>query len=337
MSVFRTARPRALLREGRADWYSIKAQSDGPTAVHIFDEIGYWGVSAQQFIRDLAEVKGPVDIHLNSPGGEVFDGLAIYEALKQRTAPVSVSVDSLAASIASVIAMAADPGQLRIARTASLMIHNGWGLAMGDAADMRKTAELLDSETANIASIYAERSGRPVEHWRGLMDAETWLKGQQAVDAGLADGILAYPDKQAPAMDSWDLSVFARSPQNASVDTGEWDAGKAWANGAKSGDPEAFYRGICAGEKTTGDPGTQAHWALPYRYTPDSAPNAAGVRNAMARLDQTEDLKDKDAVRAKLQRLMKQVNPDYDPGDRVEQDVFASWDASVFRDALKGE
>lgn len=101
----------------------------------------------------------------------------------------------------------------------------------------------------------------------------------------------------------------------AAVDNSEWDASKAWHNGTEADDPEAFYRGICAGEKTSGDPKTQAHWALPYKYTPSSAPNAAGVRNALARLDSTQDLKDAEGARKKLQGLMKQINPDYEPED----------------------
>lgn len=211
MTAYRN-RMRALVPQGRGDWYRIKAAASGAAEIHIYDEIGFFGVSANDFIRDLADIKGAVDIHLNSPGGEVFDGLAIYEALKQRPGPVSVKIDSLAASIASVIAMAADPGQLLIARTASMMIHNAWGMGVGDAADMRKLADMLASETDNVASIYAERTGKPAGHYSALMTAETWLKGQAAVDEGLADGILAYPAKDAPPADSFDLSVFSKAP-----------------------------------------------------------------------------------------------------------------------------
>jgi hypothetical protein len=102
------------------------------------------------------------------------------------------------------------------------------------------------------------------------------------------------------------------------VDHSAWDAARAWSNGANADNPESFYRGICAGEHNGGDPGTQAHWALPYRYTPDSPPNADGVRNAMSRLPQTDDLKDAEGVKKKLQALMKQVNPDYEPDDAAD-------------------
>ena len=116
----------------------------------------------------------------------------------------------------------------------------------------------------------------------------------------------------------------------------EWDASKAWAAGSASDDPEAFFRGICAGEKTTGEPDTQAHWALPYRYSPDSAPNAAAVRNCLARLDQTQDLKDPDGAKKKLEALMKQVNPDYEPEDRTTAGISGRFDPERYKAALKG-
>lgn len=121
----------------------------------------------------------------------------------------------------------------------------------------------------------------------------------------------------------------------ARADDSPWDASKAWHNGAASDDPAKFYAAICAGEKTTGDPGTQDHWALPYRYTPSSPPNAAAVRNCLARLSQTRDLKDPDAVRRKLQDLMKQINPDYEPEDHASTDLAGTPLAQI-RAALKG-
>jgi hypothetical protein len=99
---------------------------------------------------------------------------------------------------------------------------------------------------------------------------------------------------------------------DSKVDNSPWDASKAWSAGADSDDPAAFYAGICAGKKA-GDKTTQAAWALPYKYTPSSLPNAAGVRNALARLDQTEGLTNKAEAKATLQAAMKKVNPDWEP------------------------
>lgn len=130
----------------------------------------------------------------------------------------------------------------------------------------------------------------------------------------------------------------------AKVDDSPWDASKAWHNGAQADNPEAFYRGICAGHHTSGDPATQAYWALPYRYTPDSPPNAGGVRSAWGVLNGAmggvQDLADRDAVETKVKSLMKQVNPDWSPDDKPDDksdtSIFAADAAGRYRAALKG-
>jgi ATP-dependent protease ClpP protease subunit len=130
-------------------------------------------------------------------------------------------------------------------------------------------------------------------------------------------------------------------PANADVDNSDWDASKAWHNGAASDDPAAFYAGICAGKKS-GDKATQAAWALPYKYTPSSPPNAAGVKNALSRLPQTEGLTNADEAKAKLQGLMKKINPDYEPEDSAgdgphdtAEDDFPGFDPEKVRTALQ--
>jgi len=170
-------------------WYKIQNLSSGITDVSIFDEIGIMGVTAQDFLADLPSGRGPLLLHLNSGGGEVFEGLAIYHALRNR-GNVTVRVEGVAASIASVIAMAADPGKLEIAKRASMMIHNGFAQQVGDANDMRKMADVLEAQTRNIAGVYADRTGIPADVWTGRMQAETWYIGQQAVDVGLADRVV---------------------------------------------------------------------------------------------------------------------------------------------------
>jgi hypothetical protein len=121
--------------------------------------------------------------------------------------------------------------------------------------------------------------------------------------------------------------------KNADVDNSEWDASKAWHNGSESDDPAAFFKAICAGEHTTGDPATQSHWALPYKYTPSSPPNAAGVRNALSRLPKTEGLANAEAARTKLEGLMKQINPDYESSNAIDTRLLSM----VLGDALRGE
>lgn len=210
---WRTTRSLMALHRGGpgTDWYRIKNQvSGGPTQVHIYDEIGYFGVGAMALIRDLADVQGPIDVHINSPGGEVFEGLTIYNALMQRK-DVTVYIDGLCASIASVIAMAGNP--VLMARQGTLMIHEGHAMAIGNAQDLRDLAEQVDRQSNNIATIYSEHTGKPVAFWRDLMKAETWMSADEAIGHGLVDRLVDSGAGRVPAAvsDSWDLSQFRNS------------------------------------------------------------------------------------------------------------------------------
>nr|WP_179419657.1 head maturation protease, ClpP-related [Streptomyces sp. TLI_235] len=180
----------------------------------MYDEIGgYWGISAADFVSELSQVNASaIDVHINSPGGEIFDGIAIANALAQHPATVTSYVDSLAASIASVIALAGD--RVVMAPRSQLMIHDGSGYCMGNAADMRGMAELLDRQSDNIASVYAEKAGGDVADWRALMTEETWYTAEEAVAAGLADEVSSSrtsPDENS-SKNSWDLASRFRYP-----------------------------------------------------------------------------------------------------------------------------
>jgi len=202
----------------KKDWYSIKnaATADSRAQVHIYDEIGFLGKSAHDFIRDLEDIEGPFDLHLNSPGGEVFDGVAIYNTLLARD--VDVYVEGIAASIASVIAMAGD--HVYIAPTAQFMVHNAFAMACGDARSMREMADQLERNTSNIAGIYAARTGQSTEHWLEKMDKESWFTGQEAVDAGLADSVI--PMKSAVA--KFDMALPPKVNKMAAKATAPQDA-----------------------------------------------------------------------------------------------------------------
>lgn len=176
-------------------WFKIVNQAAGPTQVMLYNEIGFFGTSAADFVDQLDSIDGSIDLYINSPGGEIFDGLAIYNQLL-RHPDVAVYIDGIAASAASFIAMAASPGKLGMARTAKMMIHNGQAFAAGDAAELRKMALVLEAETANIASIYAERTGRSPQDFLMMMDSETWLDAQQACTEGLADYV--YDPRKGP-------------------------------------------------------------------------------------------------------------------------------------------
>lgn len=184
-------------RDG-AGWYRIaNSAGDGPAQILIYDEIGMWGVTASDFIRDLSGAgDGPVEVHINSGGGDVFEAYAIYNALISRTGVTTV-VDSLAASAASVIAMAGE--QRLMARTSQLMIHDASAWSGGNAEDMQQMVERLQTVSDQIAGIYADTAGGEPDHWRGLMRAETWFTPQEALDAGLITGILSTTREPAPA------------------------------------------------------------------------------------------------------------------------------------------
>ena len=195
------------------DWYSIEAKSDGKSAtVRIYDAIGGWfGTSAASFAEEIADLDvDTIDLRLNSPGGSVFDGVAIHNALLTHRARVDVTVDGVAASIASVIAMAGD--SITMGRGTRMMIHNPSGVVIGQARDMREIANLLDELGRDIAGFYAERAGKDVAHWLDLMEAETWYSAQEAVDAGLADAVLgkAKGDGEKPAneLKTFDLRAY---------------------------------------------------------------------------------------------------------------------------------
>lgn len=199
-------------------WYRVLRNDagTGPTRIDIYDEIGgggwfFGGVSAIDFVNELAQINGDIEVHINSPGGDVFDGLAIYNSLAQRAGNVTTVVDGLAASAASFIAMA---GKTRmICPGAMMMIHEASGVCLGNAADMRETADLLDKVSENLAGIYADRSGR-ADGWRDAMRAETWYTADEAVAAGLAHRLAERPEQDAlAAVARFDLSLFAHAPE----------------------------------------------------------------------------------------------------------------------------
>ena len=205
-------------RTQSADWFTFRNVSDDEAEIDIYGQIGgfsWWDdeetVTAQSFRRKLKEFKNKskITVHINSPGGSVFEGLAIYNALKQHDATIRVVVDALAASAASFIAMAADEGELIMARNAVMMIHDASGVAMGNAETMREMADLLDKHSDNIADIYSQRSGEDAAFWRMAMIEETWYTGPEAVEQGLADSLLEDEDEEAEKVAAeFDLSIF---------------------------------------------------------------------------------------------------------------------------------
>ena len=188
-------------------WYAIRARGTG-AEVAIYDEIGAYGVSAKGFLTELTALPDgtPVDLRLNSPGGSVFDAVAIYNALKRHEGTVTVWIDGIAASAASYIAMAGD--EIVMPENAFLMIHDPSGLAMGTAGDMRAMAEALDKIAGSLVRGYAAKSGKTDDEIAALMAAETWFDAADAVAAGFADR-LADPVRMAAR---FDIGRFRNAP-----------------------------------------------------------------------------------------------------------------------------
>ena len=171
------------------NWYNIKAEASSKSAdVYIFDEIGTFGLTAQSFIEEIKSYKDtPMSLHINCVGGDVFEGMAIYNVLKKRTARTTVYIEGIAASMGSVIALAGD--EVVMAENSLFMIHNAWGGAMGEATEIRKTAALLDKISGEIADIYTKKTNLPYNRVKEMMDEETWLSADEAFNLGFIDSI----------------------------------------------------------------------------------------------------------------------------------------------------
>jgi ATP-dependent Clp endopeptidase proteolytic subunit ClpP len=185
-------------------------QADGPKAeISMYGVIGWDDLTAKNFrdqLKALGEVN-EIECRIHSEGGSIFDGLAIYNLLRDHKAQVTTRVDGMALSMASVIAMAGN--QIEMAKSSLMMIHNPLNLSVGDAEEMRKTADLLDKLKGQLVAIYAERTGCDQEEVAAWMDAETWMTADEAVANGFCDRLC-----NAPALAAvFDPSKFQNVPQ----------------------------------------------------------------------------------------------------------------------------
>lgn len=169
-------------------WYNIQNKAGETADVYIFDEIGTYGITAQEFINDIKDLKGtPINLRINSLGGDVFDGMAMYNVIKRREAKTTVYIEGIAASIATIIALGAD--EVVMAENSLFMIHNAWGGSMGEAKDMRKTADTLDKISSELIDIYRKKTRLSYEALSEMMDEETWLNANEAFEMGFIDTI----------------------------------------------------------------------------------------------------------------------------------------------------
>ncbi|MCL1048931.1 Clp protease ClpP [Shewanella abyssi] len=193
------------------NWYELKAQN-GHAEIMIYDEIGGWGVTAKQFARDLQALGkvSSITARIHSPGGDVFEGMAIYNIIKGHPAQKVCRIDGLAASMASVIAMAFD--EVVMPENAMMMVHKPWGGTLGDADDMRKYADLLDKVESNLVGAYAQKTGLSDDELHSLLASETWLTGREALEQGFADTVTD-PLQMAASLSSKRLKDFTNMPE----------------------------------------------------------------------------------------------------------------------------
>ncbi len=180
-------------------WYSITNKNDSCVNISLHDEIGMWGITAKDFINDLRNQSDAKSINLSihSPGGGLLDGLAIYNALIRHPAKVFGHVEGIAASAASFILMASD--QITMPENAFIMIHNAQGGAIGDAEELRDTADMMDKLQNTITDIYEKRTGLDRSEIVEMMNDETWMDSSEALEKGFADTITDSVDVAAKA------------------------------------------------------------------------------------------------------------------------------------------
>jgi ATP-dependent Clp protease, protease subunit len=243
------------------------ADSQDPADISIYDVIGEdpWsggGWTARRMAGVLRSIGSrDVTVSINSPGGDVFEGIAIYNLLREHKARVDVRVMGLAASAASLIAMAGD--QVTMGRGAMLMVHNAWGVTVGNRHDMAAAVAVLEPIDDAMADIYAARTDRPKKKMAELMDAETWMSSGQAVEGKFADAVM--DDAPAPEAPGARAEIAARHQLDVIL--------------AKQGMPRSERRKLLRDLNSSGTPGAAADLATRDAGLSDAA---AGLRRLIA-------------------------------------------------------
>lgn len=279
-----------LRKEKKPTAFSAKAAGD-TLCIDMFDAVGEdWagdGITASTVAAAIKEAGAfkNITLNLNSPGGDLFEGCAIYNLLKATGKPVCVNVVGLAASAASLIACAGDTVNMQLG--SMYMVHEGMALVAGFAKDMRAMADTLDKVSASAADIYVAKSKLPKEKVLALMEAETWMNPEEAVANGFATAV---SKEKAAITNSFDLSMFKHAPK-MEAKTKEVDGEHLTAG-------DFIY---------VGDPDKVDTWALPWHFSTEEK-TKSHLRDALARWDQEEKIPEahKAEARAKLVRLCKE-------------------------------
>jgi ATP-dependent protease ClpP protease subunit len=239
----RSKRIMNLERRDPPDWFSInnstRVTNEGRKVaeIYIYDRIGgnIWGegTTAQDFVDQLKEIGDQdIDLHLNSPGGLAFDGIAIKNALRQHSGQVNVIVDGLAASAASIVAMGGD--HVAMEESSQMMIHNASGIVIGNKSDMRQLADDLDKMDGTIAEVYHRKAGGELADWKQAMEDESWYTADEAVKLGLADvANTGKKDKGNDVKNNWDLSIYMYAGRQSAPEPRMFNTAKNSSVGSK--------------------------------------------------------------------------------------------------------
>jgi ATP-dependent Clp protease, protease subunit len=286
------------------------AQTANVLTLEVYDVIGADffgdGITASAVSDAIAQAGShdSVTLRINSPGGDAFEGVAIYNVLKNHGKPVNVCVDGLAASAASIVAMAGDT--ICMGTGSMMMIHPAQGMAMGDAKAVREFADTLDQVSASIADIYVERTKNSKKAVTDMMNAETWMSAKEAVKNGFATEV----SSAAKVSNSFDLSAFQfkHVPEELKnvVKTREVDGEHLTAN-------DFVY---------AGNPDDPSTWSLPYKFASDEK-TKSHLRDALARFDQDEVIPEahKAEAYAKLVRLCKEYGIEVSQRGKAKNEV----------------
>lgn len=265
----------------------VAAAGDDSADVYLYGEIGGWwdGIQPDDFAKEVAALDvSTLNVRINSPGGIIVDGLSIYNALVQHPAQVVVHIEGIAASIASVVAMAGD--EIRIGEAANVMIHKPWSFALGDADDMRKEAEILDGLEQGLVDIYVARTGNADEQVRDWLKAETWFRGQKAVDNGFADSVMPAKTKEKKAARSALLGMYRHTPSDLAPQNSDAPQVRQYEHLLREGEqmPHALAKRLAA---------AASRIFQPARDEPDTEPRdegGAAIAELVAKFDRATSL-----------------------------------------------
>lgn len=276
-------------------WYAIKQKDASNEAeIFIYDEIGAYGITAKAFVEELKGIEAErITLRINTPGGEVFDATAIYNALSEHPAYITAQIDGLAASAGSYIALSGD--EVKMADNAYMMIHNAMGGVMGEAEDMRRYADQLEDINNNLADIYQRKAGNTKDHWLGLMAEETWFTAEEAKAAGLVDEVYTAAKKTAAtARNKFDLKIYNKVPDEVRAKWGVQNP-QSQATQEQQSAPAEPQRSVPPPQATTQESLPMAtdstvSTAVPAQ-TPAAGPIAANVQQGDPRERERSELK----------------------------------------------